>query len=75
MLANRAMAFTKAGRFDDALADADAAVAAAPGWEKGHWRRGAALAGLKRAPDAVAAYHRAWQASKGEGGLRFAPCV
>lgn len=69
MLANRALAFTKAGRYADALADADAAVAAAPTWDKGHWRRGAALAGLKRAPDAVAAYHRAWQLSKGAGSM------
>lgn len=66
ILANRALAYTKAGRFGDALRDADAAVSAAPAWDKGHWRRGGALAGLKRAPDAVAAYHRAWQLSKGE---------
>ena len=68
LLANRALAFTKAARFVDALTDADAVVAAAPAWDKGHWRRGAALAGLKRAPEAVAAYHRAWQLSKGASG-------
>lgn len=65
MLANRALAYSKASRFADALADADAAVALAPTWDKAHWRRGAALAGLKRPPDAAAAYHRAWQLSKG----------
>lgn len=68
LLANRALAFTKAGRFVDALTDADAAIAVAPAWDKGHWRRGAALAGLKRTPDAVAAYHCAWQLSKGASG-------
>lgn len=65
MLANRALAFTKAGRYSDALEDADAVVAAAPDWDKGHWRRGTALAGVHRAPDAVAAFHRAWELSKG----------
>lgn len=68
ILANRALALTKAGRFGDALVDADAAVAFAPVWDKGYWRRGAALTGLKRVPDAVAAYHRAWQLSKGASG-------
>ena len=71
LLANRSLAYWRAGRFADALADADAAAVAAPGWDKGYWRRGEALAGLKHAPQAVTAYHRAWQLSNGERSVDF----
>lgn len=50
----------QARRFQDALRDADAAVRLAPHWSKAHWRRGAALLGLKRAPEAALAYREAW---------------
>jgi stress-induced-phosphoprotein 1 len=56
LFANRAAALTKLGRFEEALADADAASARRPDWAKTHFRRGAALFGLKRFHDAVAAY-------------------
>jgi translocation protein SEC72 len=48
LLANRSAANLKAGRQQDALADAAAAVKSAPSWPKGHWRVGKALAALKR---------------------------
>lgn len=58
---NRSLAYYKAQRYRDALADADAAVALAPRWPKAHWRRAAALLALKRAPEAVLAYREAWR--------------
>lgn len=66
VLANRSLAYSHAGRWLDALSDAEAAVAAAPSWDKGHWRRGAALSALKRTPAAVEAYHRCWQLNNGD---------
>ena len=54
--ANRAAALTKLGRFEAALADADAVVSARPDWVKAHFRRGAALFGLRRLSEAVGAY-------------------
>eukprot|EP00887_Chlorella_sp_A99_P005264 scaffold1.g5264.t1 len=60
LLGNRSLAYLKAGRHAEALADADAAAALAPQWHKVHWRRGAALLGLRRVPEAVLAFRRAW---------------
>lgn len=60
LLGNRSLAYLKAGRHAEALADADAAAALAPQWHKAHWRRGAALLGLRRVPEAVLAFRRAW---------------
>lgn len=61
---NRSLAYYKAQRYSDALADADAAVALATRWPKAHWRRAAALLALKRAPEAVLAYRVAWRLDK-----------
>ncbi len=58
---NASLAYAKAGRFHDALASADAAIELAPGWQKGHWRRGTALLGLRDVPGAVAAFLAAWR--------------
>ena len=62
---NRALAFTKLGRFQEALLEADAAVGVAPLWDKAHWRRGCALEGLRRVPESVGAFLRVWQLTKG----------
>ncbi|KAF6244141.1 hypothetical protein COO60DRAFT_1467943 [Scenedesmus sp. NREL 46B-D3] len=48
LLSKRSAAWLKAGRQQAALGDAAAAVRAAPGWAKAHWRRGRALAALRR---------------------------
>jgi hypothetical protein len=40
---NRSAALLKLGKARQALADADAAIALRPDWEKGHYRRGVAL--------------------------------
>jgi hypothetical protein len=48
LLSNRSAAHLKAGRQQSALEDGDAVVRLAPGWAKGHWRKGRALAALQR---------------------------
>jgi len=54
-LVGRAMAWLHARAPTEALADAEAALAAAPGLAEAHYVRGTALAALRRAPEAVAA--------------------
>ncbi|GAB4817977.1 hypothetical protein N2152v2_005023 [Parachlorella kessleri] len=61
---NRSLAYCKARRFGEALADADVAQALAPEWSKAHWRRGAALLGLRRVGEAALAYRDAWALEK-----------
>ena len=56
ILSNRSAAYVRVERFRAALADADAAVSAAPGWSRAHARRGAALAALGRPEPARAAF-------------------
>lgn len=57
--ANRSAAQCRLGDYAAALADADAAVALAPDWPRGHQRRGAALLRLGRARAAAEAFARA----------------
>jgi G3E family GTPase len=69
LFSNRAAALTKLGRFEAALADADAAVASRPDWPKAHFRRGAALFGARRFADAVAAYEAGLTLEPGNASL------
>ena len=62
---NRSLAYLKALRSSEALEDAESAIQCNPNWGKAHWRRGAALKEVERVPEAVSAFHRAWQLSKG----------
>ncbi|PSC67238.1 Tetratricopeptide repeat 28 [Micractinium conductrix] len=57
---NRSLALGKAGRWGEALAEAEAAAAAVPAWHKAQWRRASALLALKRVPEAVLALREAW---------------
>jgi tetratricopeptide (TPR) repeat protein len=66
LYSNRSLAYFKAQRYGEALADAEAASSLAPAWHKAHWRRAAALAALKRAPEAADAFHAAWRAAAPE---------
>ena len=66
LYSNRSLAYFKAQHCTEALRDADTAVLLAPQWHKGHWRRGAALMGLRQVPEAVLAYCEAWRLSKGD---------
>eukprot|EP00966_Prymnesium_polylepis_P020148 464628-Prymnesium_polylepis.1 len=53
---NLALVLLKLHRPTEALAAADACIAAKPKWHKGHYRRGEALFELRRHADALAAY-------------------
>jgi hypothetical protein len=73
LLCNRSAALLRAGAAERALADAEAAAAAAQGWAKPHWRRGRALAELLRWPEALAAYLTAWVTAE-PGGPEQGEC-
>ncbi|NWV88709.1 TTC31 protein, partial [Machaerirhynchus nigripectus] len=47
LLGNRSYCLEKLGRYEEALADAEAALALWPGWPKGSFRKGKALRGLQ----------------------------
>ncbi|NWZ71292.1 TTC31 protein, partial [Acrocephalus arundinaceus] len=53
LLGNRSYCLEKLGRYEEALADAEAALALQPGWPKGAFRKGKALRGLKRYAEAA----------------------
>ena len=59
------MAYSKAGRHPEALADAEGAASLAPTWDKPHMRQGIALLGLLRLPEAIAAFVQGWKVSSG----------
>ncbi|GAA5821012.1 hypothetical protein JCM3770_004470 [Rhodotorula araucariae] len=67
LLGNRALSSLKLSPpdFASALTDAEAAVALAPAWAKGHVRRGEALAGLERTEEAVEAFSEAVRTGSG----------
>ncbi|NXR92298.1 TTC31 protein, partial [Hypocryptadius cinnamomeus] len=53
LLGNRSYCLEKLGRYEEALADAEAALALRPGWPKGSFRKGKALRGLQRYAEAA----------------------
>merc|ERR1711936_723260 len=53
---NRSHAYFKAGKLDDALADAERTIALKPDWGKGYFRKGMALASLGNMEDALISY-------------------
>jgi ankyrin repeat protein len=59
LLSNRSGALAALARWDEAEADARAAVALRQDWYKGHSRLGAALEGLGRLEEAIVAYESA----------------
>ncbi|XP_054712606.1 stress-induced-phosphoprotein 1-like isoform X2 [Uloborus diversus] len=64
LFSNRSAAYCKAGKYKEALIDAEKTVEVKPDWAKGYSRKGAALAYLKRYDDALNAYKE---------GLKFDP--
>lgn len=56
LTSNRSNAYFKAGRLEEALADADRTVGAKPDWGKGYFRRGMALAAMGQPEDALVAF-------------------
>jgi tetratricopeptide (TPR) repeat protein len=72
VLCNRAAAFLKLGRHEQALADARAASALEPGHVKAHFRAGLALHALRRFPEAGAALSAAAAADPRNAQIRDA---
>ncbi|KAK5848410.1 hypothetical protein PBY51_006027 [Eleginops maclovinus] len=56
LFGNRSFCFEKSQQFEKALADAELCLSMNPGWDKAHFRRGRALAGLKRYEEAAGAF-------------------
>ena len=65
ILGNLALAFTRAGRHEDAIAAAKQAISAFPAWDKAHYRLGVALTEARRCPEAVDPLKQACLLSKG----------
>ncbi|XP_041840854.1 tetratricopeptide repeat protein 31-like isoform X2 [Melanotaenia boesemani] len=56
LFGNRSFCFEKLHEYDKALTDAELSLGICPGWVKGLFRKGRALAGLKRYEDAAQAF-------------------
>ncbi|KAM8899270.1 uncharacterized protein AB9W97_009788 isoform 3-T3 [Spinachia spinachia] len=56
LFGNRSFCFEKMQEYEKALADAELSLSMLPGWVKGLFRRGRALAGLKRYEEAALAF-------------------
>ncbi|XP_054457324.1 uncharacterized protein LOC129093349 [Anoplopoma fimbria] len=56
LFGNRSFCFEKMQEYDKALTDAELSLSMWPGWVKGLYRRGRALAGLKRYEEAAQAF-------------------
>lgn len=57
LYSNRSAAYAKAGKFKDALEDAEKTIELNPSWAKGYSRKGAAAAGLRDYMKAFEAYN------------------
>lgn len=57
LYSNRSAAYAKAGKFAEALQDAEATIKLNPTWAKGYSRKGAAAAGLGDYMKAFEAYN------------------
>lgn len=53
LLSNRSHCYSKMGKFEEALKDADQVIRLRPNWPKGYYRRAEALKGLGRHEDAL----------------------
>ena len=71
-LSNRSAAFSSLKRWDEALADAEAAVRARPSWPKAHIRVGEAARGRGRPGEAAEAFARALALGPGDEGVAAA---
>jgi len=58
LYSNRSACYCGLRQYDDALADASKCIEAKPDWGKGYGRKGAALHGLGRFDQAIAAYEK-----------------
>lgn len=58
LYSNRSAAFAKAGKYDEALTDAERTIELNPTWPKGYSRKCAALTGLQKYPEALDTYKK-----------------
>ena len=58
---NRSLAYNKAQRYQEAIADAERCIELAPQWAKGYWRLGMAFMGLKQTLQAIQAFADCWR--------------
>lgn len=58
LYSNRSAAFLKAGRLQEALADAEETIRVNPSWPKGYSRKGAVLFALDKLEDAFNCYNK-----------------
>jgi tetratricopeptide (TPR) repeat protein len=72
LLANRCQAHLTLGHADEALADAEAACDAAPGWPKAYYRLGTVLMRRKRYSRAHAVFKQGWQLDRSNAELKQA---
>ncbi|NXB98634.1 TTC31 protein, partial [Orthonyx spaldingii] len=74
LLGNRSYCLEKLGRYEEALADAEAALRLQPGWPKGSFRKGKALRGLQ-VPGAAPGTAGLGSCGRAEGGGRLVGAV
>lgn len=55
LFSNRSAAYAKAGKYNEALSDAEKILEINPAWSKGYSRKGAALMGLEKYLEAYTA--------------------
>merc|ERR1712028_197421 len=67
---NRSMSQLAMGKFEEALEDADAAIAISEEWAKGHFRRAKALTALDRHAAALGAIRRAVELAPDDKSLK-----
>mmetsp|Transcript_15099 Transcript_15099/g.35009 ORF Transcript_15099/g.35009 Transcript_15099/m.35009 type:complete len:566 (-) Transcript_15099:1716-3413(-) len=67
---NRSAAYLKKGEGNNALEDANSCIALNPQFAKGYSRKGAALHGLKRYNDSIAAYKEGLEKFPADAGLK-----
>ena len=65
ILGNLALAYTRAGRQQDAIVAAKQAITAFPAWDKAHYRLGVALTEARRCSEALEPLRQACLLSKG----------
>lgn len=58
LYSNRSAAYAKAERYEEALTDAEKTIELNPTWAKGYSRKGSALCGLQKYPEAFGAYSK-----------------